>query len=84
MNQVIDALTAQQGGYAADIAKFLEIAQRAYDLGIILQLHSHEEGDSRTFSIHMIYRDGEDTYHEKVNADGTTDGWQHIVPEPLE
>lgn len=53
---VIDNLKLAEAEAGTDLQDFLSIVQRNYDKGLIVQLHSHELNDVRTFSISLEYR----------------------------
>ena len=82
MEQIINNLKAQESTYTQDMTNFLAIAQKAYDLGILLQLHSHENEGEKTFSVRMEYPTENGVFLVKtIDQSGVSSDWFVVDPK---
>ena len=80
---IIENLRVEEANAGTDLQDVLNIVQRNYDKGLLIELHSHQNNTGRSFSIHLILQVPETgaSIVKIVNSDGTINDW-HVV-EPL-
>jgi hypothetical protein len=80
--EIIANLKAAESDPAAqaDQATTMATIQRYYDQGLLVEVHSHDNAEGRTFTIQRTYIAPDGTpIISKVHSDGTVEDWRAII-----